>query len=283
MAGVLVRINAHYKGLSEAEKRTADFVLRNPTTVPYQSVHEVSRGAGVSVASVSRFVRKVGSGTFRDFKVELAADSPAPIQAIYEPITAADSDKDIIDKVFLGNIQSLEDTRKLLDPSDLVKAAKAVCRADRVSLFGIGSSGNVAREAALRFSLIDIHAGAYTDAYELLVHALGVRRTGVAIGISHSGESVLTVEALRLARKQGAVTVGVSNYPGSPLHKVSRFFFCTAFPETRVKVAGISAQAAQLCLLDALYLLVARHKKELWDAEMLNAVTRPLLRIPEKP
>ena len=281
MAGVLVKINALYRVLSRAEKRTADFVLSNPEKVPFQSVHEVSRLAGVSVASVSRFVRKVGYATFKDFKVELALDSTSPIQTIYQPIAPEDSDEDIIDKVFLGNIQSLEDTRKILDPSHLIKAAKLICAAERMVFFGIGSSGNIAREAALRFSLIDIQAEAYTDAYEMLVQALRVRRKSVAVGISHSGQSTFTVEALKLARRNRAVTVGISNYPRSPLRSVSRFFFCTSFPESRVRVAAISAQVAQLCLTDTLYLLVARHKKELWNAERLNKITEPLLRLPE--
>ena len=281
MPGVLAKINALHRGFSRAEKRTADFVLANPEEVPFQSVYQVSRSAGVSVATVSRFVRKIGYGTFRDFKVELALDSTAPIQDIYQPITPDDSDEDVVDKVFLGNIQSLADTRKLLDVSHLIKTSKQICAASRLVFFGIGGSGNVAREAALRFSLIDIQAEAYGDAYQILIQALRVDKKAVALGISHSGQSTLTVEALKLARKNGAVTVGISNYPRSPLRAVSTTFFCTSFPESRVRVAALSARLAQLCLIDALYLLAARHKKGLWNAERLNTITEPLLRLPE--
>ena len=46
-----------------------------------------------------------------------------------------------------------------------------------------------------------------------------------------------------------------------------------------MKVAAISSRVAQLCILDALYLLVARHKDGLWDVERANALTERMLRI----
>ncbi len=101
----------------------------------------------------------------------------------------------------------------------------------------------------------------------------------VAIGISHSGRTAITVEGLRVAREKGALTIGISNYPRSPLREASSLFFCTSFPENRVKVAAISSKVAQMCILDALYLLVARHKEGLWDVERINALTERMMRL----
>ena len=81
------------------------------------------------------------------------------------------------------------------------------------------------------------------------------------MGISTSGRLAMTVEALRLASQNGATTIGISNCLKSPLHKASDIFFCTSFPESRVLVAALSPVVAQLCLIDAIYLLVARQKK----------------------
>jgi RpiR family carbohydrate utilization transcriptional regulator len=158
-------------------------------------------------------------------------------------------------------------------------AARAIASGRRLIFFGIGGSGYVARDEALRFSYLDVQAEGYADASQILLQAMRVRPADVVIGISHSGRSSITVEGLKIARDRGGVTVGISNYLRSPLGDASRHFFCTSFPETKVKVAALSSRAAQLCVLDALYLLTARHIRSLWDVEKVNALTERMLRL----
>ena len=89
-----------------------------------------------------------------------------------------------------------------------------------------------------------------------------MKKDEVAVGISTSGHSAITVKALELAGQHGATAIGISNCLKSPLHRASNIFFCTSFPESRVTVAALSPLVAQICLIDAIYLLVARQKKD---------------------
>ena len=73
--------------------------------------------------------------------------------------------------------------------------------------------------------------------------------------------------------------IGLSNYLKSPLNMVSDIFFCTSFPEKGGKAAAISSVIDQICLVDCLYVLVARRKKELDHTESMNKITKDLLRI----
>ncbi len=278
MPGVLVRIRSLYPSLPKAERNVADFIQADPERAPHRTVHEFAKAGGVSVASVSRFVRKLGFADFKEFKLELARDTTAAVQSLFEEIKPTDGDAEIARKVFLGNIKSLEDTLKILPVAELTQAARAICSCKRLVFFGIGGSGYVGHDAALRFSYLDFQAEAYEDASKILLQALRVTPRDVVVGISHSGRSAITVEGTRLAREKGALTIGISNYPRSPLRAASDLFFCTSFPENRVKVAAISSKVAQLCLLDALYLLAARHKEGLWDVEQVNALTERMIR-----
>jgi DNA-binding MurR/RpiR family transcriptional regulator len=75
----------------------------------------------------------------------------------------------------------------------------------------------------------------------------------------------------------------MSNYLKSPLHEKSSIFLCTSFPESRVEAAALSSLVAQLCLIDVLYLLVARYKAvSMKKAERLNAQVEEILRLPTK-
>jgi DNA-binding MurR/RpiR family transcriptional regulator len=257
----------------------ADYILGNAEDAPRSSVQEFARAGGVSVASVSRFVRKMGFADFKDFKLELARETGGTARYLFEQFTPRDSDEEIARKVFLGTIRSIEDTLKILSLADLASAARAISTSRRLMLFGVGGSGYVARDEALRFCYLDRQAEGYMDSSQILLHALRVRPGDAVIGISHSGRSSITVEGLRIAASRGAVTIGISNYLRSPLRDASRYFFCTSFPETKVKVAALSSRTAQLCVLDALYLLAARHIRSLWDVEQVNALTERMLRL----
>jgi RpiR family transcriptional regulator, carbohydrate utilization regulator len=277
--GVLVKIRSLYSSLPKAERQVADFIQGNPEKAPHRSVHEFARAGGVSVASVSRFVRKLGFSDFKEFKLELARETTGTVQTLFHEITPTDSDEEISRKVFLGNIKSLEDTLKMVSFPELTQAARAICACHRMVFFGIGGSGYVGHDAALRFSHLDFQAEAYEDPSRILLQSLRMGPGDVAIGISHSGRSAITVEGMRIAREKGALTVGISNYLRSPLRDTCGIFFCTSFPENKVKVAAISSKVAQLCLLDALYLLVARHKEGLWDVEQVNSLTERMIRL----
>jgi DNA-binding MurR/RpiR family transcriptional regulator len=268
-----------YSSLPKAERSVADYIQQNPERAPHRSVHEFARSGGVSVASVSRFVRKLGFSDFKEFKLELARETTGVVQSLFKEITPDDSDEEITRKVFLGDIKSLEDTLKMLSFADMTAAARAICAGRRLVFFGIGGSAHVSHDAALRFSYLDFQAEAYVDASQILLQALRVAAADVVIGISHSGRSAITVEGLRIAREKGALTIGISNYLRSPLKDACAVFFCTSFPENRVKVAAISSKVAQLCILDALYLLVARHKEGLWDVERVNSLTERMIRL----
>ncbi len=281
MAGVTLKIKSLYPSLPNVEKKLADYVLQYTAEVPFKTVYDMASAVGASVASVSRFVRKVGYSSFKDFKVELARDTPSVVREIFGAIAPDDGEEEIVKKVFRGNIQSIEDTLKLLDLDNFIEASRRLSRVERILFFGIGGSGHVARDAALRFSLIDIQAEAYTDPVHILIAAKRLKKGEAGVGISHSGRTVMPVDALRLAQENGALTIGISNYMKSSLSRYSDYFFCTSFFESNVKVAALSSLLAQLCIIDALYLLLAYHKKDMWDIEDLNRITEELLRMKE--
>lgn len=279
--GFLARLRGHAQNASESEKQATAYICKNAARIPFVSVHQLAATTGVSVSTLSRLTRRLGYANFREFKIDLAQEMASSPSAVYRGIQQKDSDEAAVRKIFEGNIQSIQNTLKMLNVSHCLRAVKEIQRAERVVCFGVGSSGFVAQEAALRLSLLAIQAEAYSDSYQMLVRAARLHQKQMAIGISHSGRSEETVEALRLARERGAMTLGISNYPQSPLRNVSSIFFCTAFEESGVHAAALSAIVAQICLVDVLYVLLARHGKGSSQIDRINRVIEDFFRIPD--
>ncbi len=113
-----------------------------------------------------------------------------------------------------------ETMRRLDGPA----ADAAALLADRsfLVLTGCGTASYAARLAAhFASSPSERIRSAEVDAFELSSYGPRVDRTTGVVGISHSGITKTTVDALRGARAKGARTIGVTHFSGRPLADVS--------------------------------------------------------------
>ncbi len=109
-----------------------------------------------------------------------------------------------------------ETLRRLVVPA----AEGGALLADRSFLVftGCGTASYAARLAAhFASSPSDRIRSAEVDAFELSGYGPRVDRTSGVIGISHSGITKTTVDALRGAKARGARTVGITHFSGRPI------------------------------------------------------------------
>ena len=102
---------------------------------------------------------------------------------------------------------------------------------------------------------------AYTDNH---MQAIAVSHTddkSVVMGISHSGRSKDIVQALQIAKENGATTVSLTNFSNSPLNKVSDYTLYTVSDETNYRILGLSSRIAQLAIIDTIYSYLFCHLK----------------------
>ena len=234
------------------------FVLARPEEVLGLTLAELAAEVGTSVASISRFCTMLGYENYRAFQIDLAATLAGSSSPVSDLFSANDEPSTVIKRVFEMNRQSLADTEALLAHESMIAVAKLIMDARRLCFVGIGGSGLTAKLGALRFASLGITALAITDAYEGLLTLSSATAGDVVVAISHTGRSAVVIELLELARKKRARTVGITNYADSMLAQKSEFTLLTSFRERQINAAVSSSSIAQLCVLDAIYFLIAR-------------------------
>ena len=259
MADIMVTLRSLLDGLPASERRVADYIFDHPEEVPFLSIHKLAEAGKTSVASVTRLARRTGSGSFKEMKIQLARRIDSDVTAVFEGIRSDDSDEACIRKVFGGNMQSLEDTLQMVDLQQLGRAGAAIARAGKTVFIGFASSGYIAGDASLRFTHLGLQTAACRDPIEMLLNASLLGTSDVLVALSHSGRTVITNNAVEEARRQGALTVAISNYPAAPLAEKSDIFLCTAFSENLTRAAAVSSRISQVCILDALHVVTSRH------------------------
>jgi len=105
-----------------------------------------------------------------------------------------------------------------------------------------------------------------------------VRKGDVIIGISQSGETADTLEALREAKEKGAETLGIINVVGSTISReVGSGIFLHAGPE--IGVASTKAFTSQLATLTLLALYLRQEKGLKIDRHILTEIKNIPLKV----
>jgi DNA-binding MurR/RpiR family transcriptional regulator len=267
--GALVRIRGLLPDLNPAERRVAEAVLADPAGVATASITALARAGDTSEATVVRFCRSVGFSGYAQLRLALAVEAGRN-EAATEPVVGTDVERSddleqIIGKIVAADERAVRETADSLDRAAVEKVIDTMTKARRIDLFGVGTSGLVVADLAMKLRRIGRTAFAWTDVREALSTAALMTDKDLAIAVSYTGASEDTVDALAEARRQGATTVAITNFARSPITKQADYVLTTAAQESTFRVGATASHHAQLTVVDILFVSVAQRS---YDATM---------------
>ncbi len=254
-------IKNHYATLTVTEKKVADYIQKNSDRVITMSVAEFAENASVANSAIVRCCKSLGFEGYAELKMTLAMELSKNKQLNYTPyIYPTDDASTILDKIFSANVKTLHDTAAQMDRKLLQKVVELLDKAHAIYIYGIGTSAAIVNDFQYRIMQLGYTAFCYTDVPSMKISTMNIREGDVAIGISHSGRTIATIEALKLAKENGAQTVCITSYPGSHITREANFpieIFCD---EIQYPMEAISARIAHISVIDTLTIaLSARH------------------------
>ena len=254
---VLDRISAIRADLAPTAGRIADFIAEHAADVVHMSVTEVAERTSSSEGSVVGLCQQLGARGFQQIKIALARDLVQPVQFIHEDLNPQDGLADVVGKIFGGGLQALQDTRNALDLTQLGRAVTAIARAKRVEVFGIGSAAPIAEDATYRLLRIGINARVSVDSHIMAITGSLCDPEVAVLTISHSGSTIETLTATKLAKEAGATTIAVTNFGRSPLLTHTDIVLHTLARETQFRTEAMTSRIAQLAVIDTLIAALA--------------------------
>lgn len=257
MGKTTVNIQVLYDNMGKAEKKIADFLLKDPKAILPLSIVDFAETCGVGEATIVRFSKRLGLDGYQQLKISIAQEEDsAPVD---ENISVDDSAYDIFSKVCRDINSSLEKTKIVLDEKAIGEFCEAVIKAKDVCVFGLGNSAPVALDVTHKFLRLGIKAQAYTDNHMQAIAASHLGKGDVAFAISHSGSSRDIVEAMEIAKSTGAKTIAISNNGKAPIDKHCDIVLHTISDETNYRILGLSSRISQLAIIDAVYSYLVCH------------------------
>lgn len=268
---MLAKIRNFYPALTEAERRIADVILADPGAASRMEAKALAQQAGTASSAVTRFCRSIGVARFAELRLLLAEEQAkvSPSDTLVQ-INSDDTPEAIVRHVFHSGINTLRDTLAMLSPGTIETIADCFERASRIVFFGVGTSSVIAVDANYRFAQLGFSTACCTDILFMNVTAANLAPGDVAVGISHSGMTRATVDALRRAKIAGASAIAITSFAGSLLARESDHTVVAFADEQTYPVEAVSARVAHICILDAFMMVLAARRNESLSAHLLE-------------
>lgn len=263
---ILDTIGALQNNLTKTEKKIATVILSQPDLLNQCSLSKVANQLDVGEATFIRFCRTLGFKGYTDFKldlaIELATQQKESSTLLDTDVAETDTPKEIAIKLqnTLNNV--IAETVNLLDYAELEKVVEELRKADRIFLFGVGSSGLTAEDAQHKLMRIGLHAAAVTNNHFMYMQAALLKKGDIVIGISHSGYSEETTKALKISRDNGAKTVAITHNLRSPITKEADYVLINGNRQGHMQGDSIGTKMTQLFVLDLIYALLVKAEPE---------------------
>ena len=263
---VLDTISALYDSLTKTEKRIASTILSSPHLMTQAPLAEIAKSLDVGEATLVRFCRTLGFKGFTDFKlvlaIELATTEKNHNALLDSEINHEDNTAQIAAKLQVAMVNVINETINLLDLTELEKTVELLRTAKRIFFFGVGSSGITAEDTKHKFMRIGLPVDASTNNHFMYMQAALMQKGDVAVGISHSGSSKETIQALEIAQRNGAKTVALTHNLRSPITRVADLVLINGNRQGQLQGDSMRTKIAQLFVLDMLYTLIVQAEQE---------------------
>lgn len=256
MKNVLILLRENLPQMNTAERAAGDYILSHPHEASSLSIHELASESFTSASAVVRMCKALGFHGYKDFRktltVELALQDESMVLS-QDEIRKGDSIEEIIRKITWQNIQSLQETQRLMDPSVLKKCAEKMVEADRILLFGMGASFVTARDAYLKLLRINKPCVISEDWHLQLVTARSSTRKDLAIIISYSGQTAEMITCAKAMKENQTTILAITRPVKSPISDLADLKLYTTSSESLFRSAAMASRSSSMNIIDILY------------------------------
>jgi RpiR family carbohydrate utilization transcriptional regulator len=256
--GVLTRIADTLARLPAARRGVLELVLLDPQRALDESFDSLAERSGCSVPTIMRTCRDLGFAGLREFKLALAQELAVSGSPLHRRVQLRDSIEQVIGKVIKSAAAAVSGVQVQLSAVALEAAAHSIVTATRVDCYCVGATSSfMASDFQARLFRMGLVSNAYLDQHLQLVSAATLDAGGVAFAISHVGGMPSLIEAVDVARAQGAKVIALTQ-AGTRLAQHADIVLGIKVPDDPVMHVGTEAYLAHLTVIEILTVLVAQ-------------------------
>lgn len=271
---VLKTITEKYDQIFQAEKKVADFILKNPEIAVNANVSELANYSGVSDATVIRLCKHLGYQGYYQMKICLSRDIGRRDLSIkrrnLRETSVGTTFKDMSSYIAaIGNI---------IDEKTFLECIQLIRKCSMLHLAATGNTSPLCMYCGYRMERIGIRCSFNLQAEYYMNHINLGSPEDVLLAVSWSGTSKSVVQAATLAKEKGMKTIAVTGYSCSPLARIADYLLLSAEDGGAGGRYSHHSRIAEMAVLEVLLYkmerILEKETDDVTDAEMMLSDTK---------
>lgn len=249
---LLHRLSSNIDFMSMAEVKIARVILSDPQRFTKYTLGELSQVAGVSQGSIINFSKKYCGGGFPNLKLAVATAISRESERPFSTVESNDSMKTVLRKTADGICKGLGNTVELNGSDEMKKACDLIVNAKKIEIYGIFRSAVVATDMYYQLIQLGLCANFVSDVLTCAVSASMLDKDSVVIAISSSGLTRDVIDAVSLAKRNGASVISITAHANSPLARISNVVLNACPAGNVLSEHANQVRISQLAIVDAI-------------------------------
>lgn len=267
-SAIIRRIEEHYSSLSKGQKAIADELVNKDKHFVYLNIEALSSDLGVSAASLSRFIKKIGYENYSSFKRDIQEDQQKDLDPSIKMksfLSRFDSDEQNIKAQMLKDIDVLSSFMQSLDMESVQEAVLKISKAKSIVLAGLGISKSLVYFYDFRLQRMGIKTKCLINGGTEFIEALStLTDEDLIIVFSFKREYKEMVLSLKYAREHDIQSIALTeNARGNIMKYADTVLHVTRGPDHALNSLGVPMSFSNALLLEA-----ASYRKEVIYAHM---------------
>ncbi len=257
---LLRHLNQSGRRLSKSHKKIAEYILNNYSKAVYMTASTLGEKVGVSESTVVRFAVAMGYEGYPEMQKALQELVRHWLTAVQRFEMAADiAPGEVLGTVLNEDMQNIKTTIEEINESAFDNAVQKISESRNLYVMGLRSAAPIAQFLCYYlnfiFDNVRIVSEASGDVFEQISR---INEEDLLFAISFPRYSTRTLEAMKFARNRGAIVVGLTDGPMSPIYQAS-----TICLTARTNMASfVDSMAAPLSVINALIVALGLRRQE---------------------
>lgn len=259
--GLIERLYSIECKITKTEKKLIEYFKANIQIIPDYTIKQISKFSGISMSSITRFIKKIGYNNFRDFRVEVAKEISLKTKNI-PPKFEIGSEETVLEtakRLVSYNIRSLDHTVDILSYKEVELAAQLIGEANKIYFVGLGYSGIVALDTNYKFMRIGINCVAFDSSHTMITMAPLLNKDDLLFVISDSGETFDILQTVKIVKENKVPVVALTKNHRSQLVKIADVAVQYYSEESDVQTGSVTTKFSQFFMIDLIYAQVLKN------------------------
>ena len=247
-----VNLKTAYSKLSKSEYKIASYITENMEKIKDMTSYDIAKNANVSQPTIIRFSNKLGYNSFSEMFDDICKNSEKELDS--SSVDPDESTQESIEKLSQNYISMLRGVINYNQPKMIDKVVDKISKANRIFCSGAQSSNAIAMLLTNRLLELGLNAYNTTDSFLGFSYIEKMKRNDVALFISATGESNVTLRLAKLAKKNNITIVAITGTQKNSLKEIADYCLCCSENIIYTSINSLTNRFSQLFLIDCIYL-----------------------------